>query len=48
MEPSSKSLTDRPPVASGRFYSAHADKLEIEIANMVQEAKNLSQFELVG
>jgi AmmeMemoRadiSam system protein B/AmmeMemoRadiSam system protein A len=46
MEPSSKSLTDRPPVASGRFYSAHADKLEIEIANMVQEAKNLSQFEL--
>ena len=45
MESSSKHLIDRPPVASGRFYSAHAEKLEIEIANMITEADKLSKFE---
>jgi AmmeMemoRadiSam system protein B/AmmeMemoRadiSam system protein A len=43
---SSKSLISRTPVASGRFYSAHADKLEVEIKNMIGEAKKLSSFKV--
>lgn len=42
MKPANKKLVDRNPVASGRFYSAHADKLEIEIANMISEASELT------
>ncbi len=38
METNSKYI-DRPPVAAGRFYSAHAEKLEIEIGNMFAEAE---------
>jgi AmmeMemoRadiSam system protein B/AmmeMemoRadiSam system protein A len=30
---------DRQPVAAGRFYSAHAEKLEEEISNMIKEAR---------
>jgi len=41
----SKNL-DRTPVASGRFYSAHAERLEIEIFNMVHEARELIHFKL--
>ncbi|QQS50821.1 MAG: AmmeMemoRadiSam system protein B [Bacteroidota bacterium] len=45
MDPSRKPLIDRSPVAAGRFYSAHANKLEIEIANMLNEAEKLSGFQ---
>jgi AmmeMemoRadiSam system protein B/AmmeMemoRadiSam system protein A len=37
---------DRPPVAAGRFYSAHAEKLEIEIENMIAEAESLVHFKV--
>jgi AmmeMemoRadiSam system protein B/AmmeMemoRadiSam system protein A len=37
---------DRPPVAAGRFYSAHAEKLEIEIENMISEVSSLIQFKV--
>ncbi|MBN1116628.1 MAG: AmmeMemoRadiSam system protein B [Bacteroidales bacterium] len=30
---------DREAIAAGRFYSAHAEKLEIEIKNMLEEAR---------
>ncbi len=46
MDKQPKQLIDRAPVAAGRFYSAHADKLEIEIASMVSEAEKLSGFVL--
>jgi MEMO1 family protein len=43
MELNSKYI-DRPPIAAGRFYSAHAEKLEIEIGKMIGEAeKELTQ-----
>lgn len=37
---------DRPPVAAGRFYSAHAEKLESEIENMIGEVQSLTQIEI--
>ena len=43
---STTSKTDRSPVASGRFYSAHAPKLEIEIEELMRQAENLSDFSL--
>ena len=46
MEPSAKPLIDRPSVASGRFYSTHAEKLEIEIANMTTQARKLCNYEI--
>jgi MEMO1 family protein len=41
-----KSLVDRPSVASGRFYSANADKLEIDITNFITEARELCQNQI--
>lgn len=40
------SHVDRVPVAAGRFYSAHAGKLETEIGNMAEEAASLTGFVL--
>ena len=46
MNLSSKPNINRPPVASGRFYSAHSDKLEIEIENLIAEAEKLTNFKV--
>ena len=46
MKTNNAKLIDRSPVASGRFYSAHANKLEAEIADMIIEAQNLSTYSL--
>lgn len=37
---------DRQPVAAGRFYSAHAEKLEVEISKLIQEAKKAVKINL--
>jgi AmmeMemoRadiSam system protein B/AmmeMemoRadiSam system protein A len=39
-------LLNKPSVTSGRFYSNHANKLEIEIAGMVKQARKLIDLKI--